>query len=102
MAIFFRWTRTRKDTKEDWLEDKPIMKDEYDYLNFRHFINPLASLIAERRTPLTIGIHGEWGSGKTSFLGLLTERLQKAYAINPIWFNAWKYDKKDNLWAALI
>jgi len=46
-------------------------------------------------------IDGANGSGKTSFLMLIDEKLREAN-IEAIWFNAWKYDKEDNLWSALI
>ena len=76
---------------------------------------------------LTIGIYGEWGSGKTSFLkmvakhineqslsekarmrlkdGQISEKEKKKLmeqGISPIWFDAWKYDREDNLWASLL
>jgi hypothetical protein len=50
---------------------------------------------------MTIGIYGEWGSGKTSFLMMLDKALQEK-GIFPIWFNAWKYSQEDNLWSALL
>jgi hypothetical protein len=52
-------------------------------------------------TQITIGVYGEWGSGKTSFLRMVEGKL-RAKDIYPIWFDAWKYDKEDNLWAALL
>jgi predicted KAP-like P-loop ATPase len=64
----------------------------------------IANRIAEatnENTPMNIGIYGEWGSGKTSFLERVAEELHKRN-IYPIWFNAWKYEKEDNLWSALI
>lgn len=102
MAKFLWWKRKCEDRQGDWLEDRPISKTDNDCLHFDEIINPLATLIAEKRAPLTIGIYGEWGSGKTSFLNLLKERLETCHGIKTIWFDAWKYDKKDNLWAALI
>lgn len=75
-----------------------------DLLGFQRFVEPIAARIAnasDKGTPLTIGVYGEWGSGKTSFLKMVDESLQKQ-DIYPIWFNAWKYDQEDNLWAALI
>ncbi len=75
-----------------------------DLLGFRRFAEPIAERIANATatgTPLTIGVYGEWGSGKTSFLKMIDESLRKQ-DIHPIWFNAWKYDQEDNLWSALI
>lgn len=98
-------TQVRKEDRhnEGIFDDKPVDQQVDDHLKVDHLVNSLAHLIARQRSSLTIGVYGEWGSGKTSFLQLLKERLQqKDIGIYPIWFNAWKYNKKDNLWAALI
>lgn len=74
-----------------------------DYLEFTRHVDSLASRIrdvTEEDTPFSVGIYGEWGSGKTHFLNLVSERLTE-FGIHPVWFNAWKYDQEDNLWAAL-
>lgn len=79
---------------------------DMDWLGYEEFAAPIAERIAnsnEDNTPLTIGVYGEWGSGKTSFLKMVGKKLIEGDPkIQPIWFNAWKYDKEDNLWAALI
>jgi Cdc6-like AAA superfamily ATPase len=83
------------------LTDKPTTKD---LLGYEKYTVPIAHRIAEatnENTPMSIGIYGEWGSGKTSFLKMVSEELHKSN-IYPIWFNAWKYEKEDNLWSALI
>jgi hypothetical protein len=75
-----------------------------DLLGFERFAEPLAERIAAVKiasTPLTIGVYGEWGSGKTSFLKMVDRHLRDR-VIYPIWFNAWKYNKEDDLWSALI
>lgn len=75
-----------------------------DLLGFKRFAKPLALRIANissKDTPLTIGIYGEWGSGKTSFLKMIDESLREQQ-IHSVWFNAWKYDHEENLWSALI
>ncbi|WKZ34383.1 MAG: P-loop NTPase fold protein [Anaerolineales bacterium] len=78
--------------------DKPARKD---LLNFKDYSNLLANVITNSETPSTIGIFGEWGSGKTSLMLMIEELLQKK-GIKTIWFNAWKYDKEEALWRALI
>ncbi len=98
MPIFRRRAKAGDNRQRDGFEDRPTNND---LLNFCNFVNPLAGMIEKMQTPLTVGIYGEWGSGKTSFLRLLEDCL-KNKSINPIWFNAWKYKNDENLWAALI
>jgi hypothetical protein len=81
--------------------DSPTLIDR---LGFKRFVAPITQRIVHatsENTPLTIGIYGEWGSGKTSFLRMVEEELRKQ-SISPIWFNAWKYSLEENLWSALI
>ncbi|MET9227754.1 P-loop NTPase fold protein [Lentzea sp. NPDC003310] len=83
---------------------KPDTPASIDELGFDRFAEPLAKTIAETdhsTTPWTIGVYGEWGSGKSTFLRLVENKLA-ASGVRPIWFNAWKYARDDNLWAALI
>ncbi len=80
------------------LSDKPT-KD--DLLNFRDYSNLLTNVILNSETPATIGVFGDWGSGKTSLMLMIDENLQKK-KLKTIWFNAWKYDKEDALWRSLI
>lgn len=75
-----------------------------DQLGFDRFAVPFARTIAatdRSTTPWTIGVYGEWGSGKTTFLKLVEKALAE-FRVRPIWFNAWKYARDDDLWAALI
>src|SRR5215813_4047229 len=91
-----------------------------DTLGFTPYIESVAQLLesASTRPPLTISIEGEWGSGKSSFLRQLRNRLcgTPRDASRAIWkafrywlrrppniaieFNAWRHDKRDAVWAA--
>lgn len=52
-------------------------------------------------TPLTVGILGTWGSGKTSLMHMVREQIEIQGAITG-WFDAWKYDKEQTLWRAFL
>jgi hypothetical protein len=89
-------------------EGIPLARDN---LGFAPYVSMLATVIADRQTPLplSVGIFGEWGSGKSFFMGLLrnqvralTESGSPAYCrrIDQIGFNAWHY-ADTNLWASL-
>jgi hypothetical protein len=96
------------------LSDQPADEDQ---LNFAPYAQTLADVIAEGnvQTPLTIGVFGSWGSGKTSLMTMVKRRLdalqregrragEEAIA-SPhltVWFNAWLYGQEQALWRALI
>jgi len=45
----------------------------------------------EIETPMSIAIHGEWGSGKTSIMRTLEKKLDKE-KVEFLFFEAWKYE----------
>ena len=89
-------------SKPSRLADVPTDEDMLGYTEFAQAMaEKIASAVKNKETPFTIGIHGAWGSGKTSFLKLIEKELGNN-KIKPIWFNAWKYNQEDNLWSALL
>lgn len=81
-----------------------------DHLGLDVYVSMLAALIARKATPMpvSIGLFGEWGSGKSYFMELLRQRVRSlADAAGPyhtdilqLTFNAWHY-ADTNLWASL-
>ncbi|TFB09623.1 tetratricopeptide repeat protein [Candidatus Marinimicrobia bacterium MT.SAG.2] len=86
------------------LTDNEIRSAAEDTLEFNAFAETLGEIIITSEPPLTVGVYGEWGSGKTSLMRLTQEVLekQKKKKIKTSWFNAWKYDKAHDLRVALI
>jgi hypothetical protein len=95
-------------------------KGEDDWLQIDDDVNAFAALIASQTVspPLSIGLFGEWGSGKTFFMRRLRRRVDKLARaaqnsgkmqrdlpfykrIAQIEFNAWHY-VESNLWASLV
>lgn len=87
-----------------------------DQLMVDRYVNAFARVIASRNLtpPLSIGLFGDWGSGKTFFMDLLHERIEElcndTVEVEPclywqnicqIHFNAWHY-AETNLWASLV
>lgn len=82
------------------LSDK---ETDIDALGFEPYTNSLSELITEKGiTPFTIGIFGSWGTGKTSLMLMLKEKLESKDDVRTVWFNAWKFDDEKQIWAALI
>ncbi|MFC9662591.1 P-loop NTPase fold protein [Nocardia sp. NPDC127606] len=70
----------------------------------------LAELVTSASTslPLAVGLFGEWGEGKSHFLGLLREQVRDAkkqqwacHHVRQVSFNAWHYAETD-LWSSLV
>ena len=80
------------------LSDDPRTKDRF---GFEPMAEILAQVIRNTKPPFTIGIFGEWGSGKTTLMNLIDSKLRSAND-ETVWFNAWKYDGKEVVWNALI
>jgi formylglycine-generating enzyme required for sulfatase activity len=88
--------------------DHPIQTRNEDRLNFADYADILADIILTADTPITLGIFGPWGSGKTSLMRLIAERLigQRTTGhrrARTVWFNAWQYERDEAaLWRALL
>lgn len=89
----------------------PDLPDDEDKLDFAPYANTLRNIILNpnNETPLTIGIFGSWGSGKTSLMKMIEKGLARAARDGvseretfTIWFNAWLYSREESLWRALI
>lgn len=72
-----------------------------DTLGFKPYVEAVAVFLThtETRPPLTLSVEGAWGSGKSSFM-LQLEDCIRAKGGKSVWFNAWRHDKEDELWAA--
>jgi Cdc6-like AAA superfamily ATPase len=97
-----------------------------DQLGFVHYVNAFADLIEAPQTqpPLTIGIFGSWGMGKSFLLKHIARELksrqdppQRVFArlrkparargderpsIHVVRFNAWEYNATDRIWPGLV
>ena len=70
--------------------DQPNNSFNEDFLGIDTHAQALSNFIIRCSTPLTIGIQGEWGSGKTSLLNSIRYKLgTDKYKI--ITINAWEH-----------
>ncbi|PRQ02469.1 KAP family P-loop domain protein [Enhygromyxa salina] len=69
--------------------------DNRDLLGLEDHAAALAGFIKMCSTPMTIGIQGDWGSGKTSLMNLVRAKLDDGSTLN-IWFNTWQYAQFGN------
>lgn len=73
----------------------------HDTLGFAPYVEAVAAFLLHKETypPLTLSIEGAWGSGKSSFMLQLEQRVRAAGA-KTVWFNAWRHEREEELWAA--
>lgn len=68
-----------------------------DSLNIQQYIDGLYEFVKNCETPLSMSIQGDWGSGKTSVMQLLKEKIksENPNTQNTIWFNTWQFTQFD-------
>ena len=72
--------------------DEPNPKGSEDTLDIYRHADALTSFIKNTSTPMTIGVQGEWGSGKTSLLNSIFHSLDKEGGkYLQIWINSWEH-----------
>lgn len=79
-----------------------------DQLGFRPYVDAMALMVRHTRPPLTVGILGPWGAGKSSLMRMIRERLDEgddppvAHDVLTVAFNAWEHKDVERIWSVLI
>lgn len=83
-------------------ENLTVDTDLFGTLPKAQFLHQFIEIIAQEETNKTkiIGLYGEWGIGKSSVVNYLMKELKQNHV--PILFEAWKYEKDENLVVSLI
>ncbi|MCK5270334.1 MAG: hypothetical protein KAJ46_06100 [Sedimentisphaerales bacterium] len=97
------------------LGDNAATMDELkgDTFNIAYHIGPIFDIIRNKntKTPLTVGIYGTWGTGKTTAMKCLDKMLkvwkekgvsENNFTTRNVWFYPWKYLTKEEVWRGLI
>ncbi len=80
------------------LGDVPVRESERgDLLKFSSHAKVLARAAVQTRDSITIGVFGEWGTGKTSLMRLIKDEVDNEKGAAAVWFNAWQYEKEEHL-----
>ncbi|MHA1222445.1 MAG: KAP family P-loop NTPase fold protein [Candidatus Heimdallarchaeaceae archaeon] len=76
-----------------YIPDKEINLLEEDLLGTSSYVHTLYEIIHNCETPFTIGLFGGWGTGKSSIVKTLKEKIEKEKQneFKVITYDAWKY-----------
>ena len=80
------------------IPDRPVEKTGDDILGIGAYARALADFLTRCDTPITLGIQGDWGAGKTSLMNMVRELLGTEFSssdvqLRTIWFNTWMYSQ---------
>ncbi|MCR5084085.1 MAG: hypothetical protein K6A65_01115 [Succinivibrionaceae bacterium] len=70
------------------LTDLPATTDQF---GIEGYIEGLSDFIVNCETPMTISIQGSWGSGKTSMMAMIQDRIKDQ--VIPVFFNTWQFSQ---------
>ncbi|MBI3983836.1 NTPase, partial [Candidatus Microgenomates bacterium] len=74
-----------------------------DLLGFQVHTDLIKSVVTDTSLlPITVGVFGDWGSGKSSVMKILEHGLQENEKVATIYFNGWQFEGYDDAKSALI
>ncbi len=82
-----------------WSDNETVL----DLLNIDHYVSSVVELATdEELLPVTIGIFGDWGGGKSSLLKMVKAKLDEHEKTLCLYFNGWLFEDYDDAKAALM
>lgn len=91
IAAFWMQNKKRESEKSDFFDDSPINTTVDDILNRTQKAMQVSRLIKghKSKSSLAVGIVGEWGNGKTSFMNFVEKSFTDDDSYVIIHFNSW-------------
>ncbi|MCI0590123.1 MAG: KAP family NTPase, partial [Gammaproteobacteria bacterium] len=81
----------------------PDNETKVDLLNNEAIATTIIGMLRERpERPVTIGVHGDWGAGKSSVLEMIEEGLSGKDVVLCLKFNGWRFQGFEDAKVALI
>lgn len=86
-------------SKSKVITDVPSIGAINDY---EELSSVLTGVIKNSDPQFTIGIYGEWGTGKTTLMNMVRDKLKETKETDqpktlPVWFDAWRYEGEKQL-----
>jgi predicted KAP-like P-loop ATPase len=69
-----------------------ILSDDVDpkpILDFEGYSKTISNMVLGSHPKFSVGIYGEWGTGKTTLMRLIQDKLPGDQVLT-VWFNAWR------------
>lgn len=74
-----------------------------DFLNYEVHANLIKEYVTSPKLlPLTIGVFGDWGSGKSSIMKILEDKLKNDEKVLTIYFNSWLFESYEDAKVSLL
>lgn len=76
---------------------------EIDYLDYEYMVEILEDIICnDNLLPASIGIYGDWGSGKSSLMHMCIKKLEDEKKARCLIFNGWLFESYSDAKSALL
>lgn len=81
----------------------PDHETAVDFLNYEAISTAVVELLRDNhRCAVTVGIHGDWGAGKSSVLKMIESAMAQDKRVACLWFNGWAFQGFDDAKTVLI
>lgn len=81
-----------------WADNEAVV----DLLNVQHLVGAVLRVVTDDRLdPVTVGVYGDWGSGKSSVIQLVRQQIAADPDLLCVYFNGWRFEGYEDAKAAL-